>query len=157
MGPVVSKKQMERIKSYIDIGVAEGATLLAGGKLRPDMGTGWFIEPTCFVDVNNKMRIAQEEIFGPVLVVIPFEDDEDAIRIANDSVYGLSGAVQSGDLNRAMNIAKRVRTGTISVNGGLPISGELPFGGYKQSGIGRAWGIEGIEEYLETKLIGWRE
>ncbi|WP_297494407.1 aldehyde dehydrogenase family protein [Acidocella sp.] len=156
MGPVVSKKQMERIKGYVDLGVKEGATLLAGGNLRPDMGTGWFIEPTCFVDVNNKMRIAQEEIFGPVLVVIPFEDDEDAIRIANDSPYGLSGSVQSGDLNRALNIAKRIRTGTISVNGGLPISGELPFGGYKQSGIGRAWGIEGIEEYLETKLIGYR-
>jgi aldehyde dehydrogenase (NAD+) len=103
------------------------------------------------------MRIAQEEIFGPVLVVIPFEDDEDAIRIANDSVYGLSGGVWSGDLARAMKIAKRVRTGTIGVNGGAPISGELPFGGYKQSGIGRAWGVEGIEEYLETKLIGWRE
>jgi len=157
MGPVVSKKQMERVKAYIDLGIAEGATLLAGGKLRPDMGTGWFIEPTCFVDVNNKMRIAQEEIFGPVLVVIPFEDDEDAIRIANDSVYGLSGGVWSGDLTRAMKIAKRVRTGTIGVNGGAPISGELPFGGYKQSGIGRAWGVEGIEEYLESKLIGWRE
>jgi aldehyde dehydrogenase (NAD+) len=157
MGPVVSKKQMERIKAYIDLGVAEGATLLAGGNLRPDKGTGWFVEPTCFVDVNNKMRIAQEEIFGPVLVVIPFEDDEDAIRIANDSPYGLCGGVTSGDLKRGMNIARRIRTGTISVNGGAPISGELPFGGYKQSGIGRAWGVEGIEEYLVTKMIGWRE
>jgi len=157
MGPVVSKKQMERIKAYIDIGIAEGATLIAGGNLRPDKGTGWFIEPTCFVDVTNKMRIAQEEIFGPVLVVIPFDDDEDAIRIANDSPYGLCGSVTSGDLQRSMTIAKRIRTGTISVNGGAPISGELPFGGYKQSGVGRAWGVEGIEEYLETKLIGWRE
>ena len=157
MGPVVSKKQMERVKAYIDLGLQEGATLIAGGNLRPDKGTGWFIEPTCFVDVNNTMRIAQEEIFGPVLVVIPFEDDEDAIRIANDSPYGLCGGVWSGDLNRAMKIAKRIRTGTIGVNGGAPISGELPFGGYKQSGIGRAWGVEGIEEYLETKLIGWRE
>jgi aldehyde dehydrogenase (NAD+) len=157
MGPVVSKKQMERIKGYIDLGVQEGATLLAGGNLRPDKGTGWFIEPTCFVDVKNSMRIAQEEIFGPVLVVIPFEDDEDAIRIANDSPYGLCGGVTSGDLARGMRIAKRIRTGTISVNGGAPISGELPFGGYKQSGIGRAWGVEGIEEYLETKVIGWRD
>jgi aldehyde dehydrogenase (NAD+) len=157
MGPVVSKKQMERVKAYIDLGVEEGATLLAGGNLRPDMGTGWFIEPTCFVDVTNGMRIAQEEIFGPVLVVIPFDDDEDAIKIANDSVYGLCGSVSSGDLNRAMSIAKRIRTGTISVNGGAPINGDLPFGGYKQSGVGRAWGVEGLEEYLETKLIGWRD
>ncbi|MET0239184.1 MAG: aldehyde dehydrogenase family protein [Sphingobium sp.] len=157
MGPVVSKKQMERVKSYVDIGVAEGATLLAGGNLRPDKGPGWFIEPTCFVDVTNDMRIAQEEIFGPVLVVIPFDDDADAIRIANDSVYGLSGGVWSGDLDRAMKIAGRIRTGTIAVNGGIPINGDLPFGGYKQSGIGRAWGLEGIEEYLETKVIGWRE
>ncbi len=156
MGPVVSKKQLERVKAYIDIGVAEGATLLAGGKVRPDIGTGWFIEPTCFVNVTNEMRIAREEIFGPVLVVIPFEDDEDAIRIANDSPYGLSGAVSSGSLDRAMAVAKRIRTGSLSVNGGVPINGDLPFGGFKQSGIGRAWGVEGIEEYLETKLIGWR-
>jgi aldehyde dehydrogenase (NAD+) len=156
MGPVVSKKQLDRVKAYVDIGVAEGATLLAGGKLRPDMGTGWFIEPTCFVNVTNDMRIAREEIFGPVLVVIPFEDDEDAIRIANDSPYGLSGAVTAGSFDRAMAVAKRIRTGSMSVNGGVPINGDLPFGGYKQSGIGRAWGVEGIEEYLETKLLGWR-
>jgi len=157
MGPVISKKQMDRVKAYIDIGVQEGARLIAGGNLRPDKGSGWFIEPTCFVDVTNDMRIAQEEIFGPVLVVIPFEDDEDAIRIANDSVYGLSGGVVSADLDRAMGIANRVRTGTISVNGGAPINGDLPFGGYKHSGIGRAWGVEGIEEYLETKTIGYRK
>jgi aldehyde dehydrogenase (NAD+) len=156
MGPVVSRKQMERVKGYIDLGVKEGATLLAGGNLRPDKGTGWFIEPTCFVDVKNDMRIAQEEIFGPVLVVIPFEDDEDAIRIANDSVYGLSGGVTTASLERGMHIANGVRTGTFSVNGGMPITGDLPFGGYKQSGIGRAWGVEGIEEYLETKTIAWR-
>jgi aldehyde dehydrogenase (NAD+) len=157
MGPVISKKQLDRVKAYIDLGVKEGARLIAGGNLRPDMGAGWFIEPTCFVDVKNEMRIAQEEIFGPVLVVIPFEDDEDAIRIANDSVYGLSGGVVSADLDRAMKIAERIRTGTISVNGGIPITGDLPFGGYKHSGIGRAWGVEGIEEYLETKTIGYRK
>jgi aldehyde dehydrogenase (NAD+) len=157
MGPVISKKQMDRVKAYIDIGVQEGARLIAGGNLRPDKGSGYFVEPTCFVDVTNDMRIAQEEIFGPVLVVIPFEDDEDAIRIANDSVYGLSGGVTSGDFDRAMRIANRIRTGTISVNGGAPINGDLPFGGYKHSGIGRAWGVEGIEEYLETKTIGYRK
>ncbi len=157
MGPVISKKQMERVKGYIDLGVKEGARLIAGGNLRPDVVSGWFVEPTCFVDVKNDMRIAQEEIFGPVLVVIPFEDDEEAIRIANDSVYGLSGGVVSANLDRAMKIAERIRTGTISVNGGLPIAGDLPFGGYKHSGIGRAWGVEGIEEYLETKTIGYRK
>jgi aldehyde dehydrogenase (NAD+) len=155
MGPVVSKKQMERVKAYVDLGVEEGATLLSGGNLRPDLGSGWFIEPTCFVDVSNDMRIAQEEIFGPVLVVIPFDSDDDAVRIANDSVYGLSGGVWSGDQQRAINLAKRVRTGTIGINGGTPINGDLPFGGYKQSGIGRAWGVEGIEEYLETKVMAY--
>ena len=153
MGPVISKKQLDRVKAYVDIGVKEGARLIAGGKLRPDMGAGYFIEPTCFVDVTNDMRIAQEEIFGPVLVVIPFEDDEDAIRLANDSVYGLSGGVTSGNFDRAMGIANRIRTGTISVNGGAPINGDLPFGGYKQSGIGREMGVQGFEEYLQTKTV----
>lgn len=156
MGPVVSKRQMERVLSYVDIGVAEGATLLAGGKARPDKGSGYFVEPTCFADVTNDMRIAQEEIFGPVLVVIPFEDDDDAVRIANESAYGLCGGVFSGDLDRAMAVAKRIRTGSVSVNGGMCIAGDLPFGGYKASGIGREWGLEGIEEFLETKLIAWR-
>lgn len=156
MGPVVSKRQMERVLSYVDIGVAEGATLLAGGKARPDKGSGYFIEPTCFADVTNDMRIAQEEIFGPVLVVIPFEDDDDAVRIANESAYGLCGGVYSADLDRAIAVAKRIRTGSVSVNGGMCIAGDLPFGGYKASGIGREWGLEGIEEFLETKLIAWR-
>jgi aldehyde dehydrogenase (NAD+) len=156
MGPVVSKRQMDRVMSYIELGQQEGATLIAGGKTRPDKGGGYFIEPTCFVDVANDMRIAQEEIFGPVLVVIPFEDDEDAIRIANESDYGLGGGVASADLDRAMAIAKRVRTGTMSVNGGMSIAGDIPFGGYKASGMGREWGLEGIEEFLETKLIAWR-
>ena len=98
------------------------------------------------------MRIAQEEIFGPVLVVIPFEDDEDAIRIANDSIYGLGGSVQ-GSEERAMNIAKRIRTGTVSINGGMSITGDLPFGGFKGSGMGREWGVEGIEEFLDTKAV----
>ena len=157
MGPVVSKRQMDRVMSYIELGQQEGARLIAGGKARPDKGDGYFIEPTCFADVTNDMRIAREEIFGPVLVVIPFEDDEDAIRIANESEYGLGGGVSSGNLDRAMNIARRVRTGTMSVNGGMSIAGDIPFGGYKASGIGREWGVEGIEDFLETKLIAWRE
>jgi len=156
MGPVVNARQLERVKEYIDLGVAEGATLLAGGRLRPDKGTGYFVEPTCFVDVANDMRIAQEEIFGPVLVVIAFEDEEDAVRIANDSEYGLSGGVFSGDFDRAMRVAQRLRTGSVMVNGGLCITGDLPFGGYKASGIGREWGREGIEEFLESKVIAWR-
>lgn len=157
MGPVVSQRQMERVLSYIQLGQEEGATLLAGGKARPDKGGGYFIEPTCFVDVTNDMRIAQEEIFGPVLVVIPYEDDADAIRIANDSEYGLCGGVSSGDFDRAMEVSKKIRTGSISINGGMCIAGDLPFGGYKASGVGREWGLEGIEEFLETKLIAWRK
>jgi aldehyde dehydrogenase (NAD+) len=155
MGPVINKKQQDRIMNYIKIGQEEGATLLAGGKLRPDKGGGYFIEPTCFVDVTPDMRIAQEEIFGPVLVVIPFEDDADAIRIANNSQYGLSGGVASGDFERAMKVARAVRTGSMGINGGMAIAGDVPFGGYKHSGIGREWGLEGIEEYTEIKMIAW--
>jgi aldehyde dehydrogenase (NAD+) len=153
MGPVVSRRQLDRVMSYVEIGKAEGARLLAGGNVRTDLGGGFFVEPTCFVDVSNNMRIAQEEIFGPVLVVIPYEDEEDAIRIANDSAYGLNGGVTSGSVERALRVARRIRTGSVSVNGGLPIAADLPFGGYKGSGIGREWGREGIEEYLETKSI----
>jgi len=154
MGPVISKRQLDRVVGYVELGKREGARLLAGGRARPDKGGGFFIEPTCFVDVTNNMRIAREEIFGPVLVVIPFENDEDAIRIANDSEYGLSGMVASGDKQRAMRVAKRIRSGTVSINGGMCIAPDLPFGGYKSSGVGREWGREGIEEYLETKAIG---
>jgi len=155
MGPLISKRQLERVASYVELGQKEGARLLAGGKVRSDKGSGFFIEPTCFVDVRNDMRIAQEEIFGPVLVVIPFEDDEDAIRIANDSIYGLGGAV-FGSTERALKVVRRIRAGALSVNGGMSIVGDLPFGGYKHSGIGREWGREGIEEFLETKAIGIR-
>jgi aldehyde dehydrogenase (NAD+) len=154
MGPVISKKQLDRVMGYIELGQKEGARLLAGGKRRPDKGGGWFVEPTCFVDVKNDMRIAQEEIFGPVLVVIPFKDDDDAVRIANESDYGLSGIITAGDRDRAVRVARRIRTGSISVNGGQCTAPDLPFGGYKHSGVGREWGREGIEEYLESKVIG---
>lgn len=153
MGPVISKRQLDRVMSYVELGKREGARLLAGGNTRTDKGGGFFMEPTCFVDVDNKMRIAQEEIFGPVLVVIPFENDDDAVRIANDSEYGLCGVVASGDKERAMRVARRLRAGSVSVNGGMCIAPDLPFGGYKRSGIGREWGREGIEEFLETKAI----
>jgi aldehyde dehydrogenase (NAD+) len=155
MGPVINKRQLERVLGYIQLGKDEGATLLHGGRARTDKGNGFFVEPTVFVDVTNDMRIAQEEIFGPVLVVIPFEDDEDAIRIANESSYGLSGGVSSGDFERAMKVARRIRTGSMSVNNGMCIAGDIPFGGYKASGVGREWGVEGIEEFLETKMIAY--
>lgn len=152
MGPVVNRKQYDRVLGLIEVGKQE-ATLLAGGRARPDRGPGYLIEPTCFVDVTNDMRIAQEEIFGPVVVVIPFEDDEDAIRIANDSAYGLSGGVCTGDVERGLKIARRIHTGTFSINNGMCIAGDLPFGGCKASGVGREWGVEGIEEFLEPKLV----
>lgn len=153
MGPVISKRQQERVMGYIELGQEEGARMIAGGGTAPEKGNGFFVEPTCFVDVTNDMRIAQEEIFGPVLVVIPFEDDEDAIRIANESNYGLGGSVVSGDRERGMNVARRVRAGTISVNDGMSITGDLPFGGFKGSGMGREWGLEGIEEFLDLKAV----
>ncbi len=155
MGPVISQTQLDRVMSYIELGQQEGATLLAGGRLRPDKGPGFFVEPTCFVDVSNNMRIAQEEIFGPVLVVIPYENDEDAIRIANNSHYALGGAV-TGSLERANRIARRIHAGAVSINGGMSITGDLPFGGFKGSGMGREWGVEGIQEYLDTKALATR-
>lgn len=153
-GPQISKKQQDRVLGYIEQGVQEGATLLVGGSKPAHLSRGFFVEPTLFGDVRNDMRIAQEEIFGPVLVVIPFEDEEDAVRIANDSAYGLSGAVWSGSEERAVGVARRIRTGTLGINGGNWFGPDSPFGGYRQSGVGREMGIEGFEEYLETKTIG---
>lgn len=150
-GPQISRVQQERVLSYIEKGKAEGARCLVGGG-KPE-GRGFFVEPTLFVDVDPKMTIAQEEIFGPVLCVIPYDDDADAIRIANDSPYGLSGAIHSGDEARALEVARRIRTGTLSINGGQWFHVDTPFGGYKQSGIGRENGVMGFEELLETKVI----
>jgi aldehyde dehydrogenase (NAD+) len=154
MGPVISAKQRDRVLGYVETGKREGARLLAGGRLATDKGNGYFVEPTCFVDVTSEMTIAREEIFGPVLVVIPFDDEDDAVRIANSGDYGLSGAVHSGDEDRAIRVARRIRSGSVGVNGGIAIDADLPFGGYKHSGIGKEWGVEGFEEYLETKAIG---
>jgi aldehyde dehydrogenase (NAD+) len=153
MGSLISARQRNRVLDAIEKGVTEGATLLLGGGVPAHLDKGFYVEPTVFVDVNNTMSIAREEIFGPVLVVIPFEDDDDAVRIANDSIYGLSGMVTSADEARALAVARRIRTGTINVNGGNFYAGDAPFGGYKQSGIGREMGLEGFEEYLETKTL----
>ncbi|CAN5125906.1 aldehyde dehydrogenase [soil metagenome] len=153
MGPVVSKAQYDRVLDYIAIGQQEGARLVAGGKAALTETGGYYIQPTLFADVDNSMRIAQEEIFGPVLAVIPFEDDDDAVRIANDSKYGLSGAVQSADPQRALAVAKRIRSGTIAINKSAYFGADAPFGGYKQSGLGREMGHEGFEEYLQTKTV----
>ena len=153
-GPQISKLQQERVLGYIEQGKQEGARSLVGGG-KPDR-KGWFVEPTLFVDVEPGMAIAQEEIFGPVCCVLPFDDDDDAVRIANDSIYGLSGAVNSGSDERALAVARRLRTGTIAVNGGLWFAPDSPFGGYKQSGVGREMGVQGFEEYLETKTMGFR-
>src|SRR5207244_9090735 len=136
MGPLISEKQRDRVLGYIEKGKAEGATLALGGGRPAGLPKGWYVEPTMFVDVDNSMTIAQEEIFGPVLVVIPFEDDDDAVRIANDSPYGLSGGVTSASEERALGLAKRVRAGTLSVNGGIWYGADSPFGGYKASGVG---------------------
>jgi aldehyde dehydrogenase (NAD+) len=152
-GPLVSEKQRARVLDLIASGVEQGARLLVGGKAPEHLTAGWFVEPTLFVDVDNSMRIAQEEIFGPVLVVIPYDDDDDAVRIANDSIYGLSGAVIGGDVERAEAVARRIRTGTMSVNGAGGYLCDMPFGGYKQSGIGRQWGEEGFDELMEFTTL----
>jgi aldehyde dehydrogenase (NAD+) len=155
MGPLVSARQRDRVLGYIQKGQEEGAKLVAGGGRPAHLSKGWYVEPTLFVDVDNSMAIAREEIFGPVLCVIPYEGDDDAVRIANESNYGLSGGVFSASEDRATAIARRIRTGSISVNGGMWYGADSPYGGYKDSGIGRQCGTEGFEQYLETKAIAW--
>jgi aldehyde dehydrogenase (NAD+) len=155
MGPLVSAKQRDRVLGYIEKGKEEGAKLVLGGGRPAHLPKGWYVEPTLFVDVDNSMTIAQEEIFGPVLCVIPYEDDDDALRIANDSGYGLSGGVYSRSEERATALARRVRTGSIGINGGTWYGADSPYGGYKASGIGRQNGVEGFEQYLETKAVAW--
>ena len=154
MGPLISAKQRDRVLGLIQTGVEEGARLVTGGGRPAHLDKGWYVEPTLFADVDNAMTIAQEEIFGPVLVVIPYEDDDDAVRIANDSPYGLSGGVTSASEERAISVARRIRAGTMSVNGGVWYGADSPFGGYKASGVGRQNGVEGFEQYLETKTYG---
>jgi aldehyde dehydrogenase (NAD+) len=152
IGPVVSATQYSRIQQLIEKGIGEGAKLEAGGPGKPDgLQTGYYVRPTVFSHVSNDMTIARDEIFGPVLVLIGYEDDDDAVRIANDTVYGLSGYI-SGDRDRAKSMARRIHTGNIHLNGAGP-DFNAPFGGYRQSGNGREWGALGFDEYLETKAI----
>jgi aldehyde dehydrogenase (NAD+) len=153
IGPIVSAPQRDRVRGYIERGVAEGATLAAGGAEPPDgLDRGYFVRPTVFAGVRPEMTIAQEEIFGPVLSVLPYADEDDAVAIANGTRYGLAGAVWSADQEHAMAVARRLRTGQVDINGGRfnPLA---PFGGYKQSGNGREWGTYGFEEFLEVKAV----
>ncbi len=153
MGPLANAAQFRRVQQFIEAGIAEGARLVAGGPGRPDgIERGFFARPTIFSRVSGGMTIAREEIFGPVLSILPYRDEEDAIRIANDTPYGLSCYVSSGDLERARRVARRLRCGNVHLNG-APVDTTAPFGGYKQSGLGREWGAWGLEEFLETKAI----
>jgi aldehyde dehydrogenase (NAD+) len=153
VGPLVSQQQWTKVQALIQKGIDEGATLAAGGTGRPEgLDKGWYARPTVFADVSNDMTIAREEIFGPVLSIIPYDDEDEAVEIANDTPYGLSGYVSSGSLDRARRIAARLQTGMVHING-AHLDSMAPFGGYKQSGNGREWGPHGIEEFLEVKSI----
>jgi acyl-CoA reductase-like NAD-dependent aldehyde dehydrogenase len=153
LGPLVSATQRERVRGYIQKGIDEGAKLLTGGVEAPDgLDKGYFVRPTVFSDVRPGMTIEQEEIFGPVLSIIPYDTEEEAIKIANDTIYGLAGGVWSGDAEHAKTVARQIRAGQVEVNGGSfnPLA---PFGGYKQSGNGREYGRFGLEEFLEVKSM----
>ena len=153
IGPVVSKVQYDKIKNLIDTGIKEGATLISGGSNIPTgLDNGYYIEPTIFANVTNEMTIAKEEIFGPVLSILSYEDEEDAIKIANETIYGLSGYVSSENLERANKVARRLRTGNVHINN-APGDQSAPFGGYKMSGNGREWGEYGLEDFLEIKAV----
>ncbi len=154
-GPLISARQRERVEGYLRLAQEEGGTIVCGGGRPAGRDRGYFIEPTLITGLDNSSRTAQEEIFGPVLVILPHDGDDDAVRIANDSPYGLSGAVWGGDTARVERVVGAIRTGTLGVNGGLWYAVDVPFGGYKQSGIGREMGVAGFEEYLETKAVAY--
>lgn len=152
-GPLISARQRDRVQGYLDLALAEGGEFACGGGRPADQPAGFFIEPAVIAGLTNEARVAREEIFGPVLTVIAHDGDDDAVRIANDSPYGLSATVYGADAQRAAGVAARLRAGTVNVNGGVWYSADVPFGGYKQSGNGREMGVAGFEEYLETKAI----
>ncbi len=154
-GPVISARQRDRIEGYLRLALAEGGAFACGGRRPADLPAGFYIEPTVIRGLTNDARVAREEIFGPVLTVLAHGGDADAVRIANDSPYGLSATVYGGDPERAGRVAARLRVGTVNVNGGIWYSADVPFGGYKQSGLGREMGVAGFEEYLQTKAIAW--
>ena len=155
VGPITNRPQLEKVLNYIEIAKAEGATAVLGGRrpTSPECGDGWFVEPTIFTGVKNSMRIAQEEVFGPVLSVIPFKDEEEAIAIGNDVVYGLAAGVWTQNMRRALMMAERLQAGTVWINTYRAVSYLSPFGGYKRSGIGRESGQEMIKEYLQVKSV----
>src|SRR5207344_3570600 len=155
VGPIANKPQLEKILKYIDIAKADGADLVVGGTRasRPECGDGWFVEPTIFKGVHNRMRIAQEEVFGPVMAIIPFKDEEEAISIGNDVVYGLAAGVWTQSMRRSLMMAERLQAGTVWVNTYRAVSYLSPFGGYKRSGLGRESGQEMLKEYLQVKSV----
>jgi len=153
MGPLISKRQLDRVLGYIRTGIDEGATVVTGGRQPESQPKGYYVEPTLLVGVDNSARVAREEIFGPVLVMLPYDGVDEAVAIANDSEYGLSGAVYAGTDERALEVARQLRTGTVSINGGMWYGPDVPFGGYRQSGVGRESGVQGFEEYLEIKAV----
>ena len=152
-GPLISARQRDRVQGYLDLAVAEGGSFARGGRRPPQLARGYFIEPTVIRGLTNDARVAREEIFGPVLVVLAHDGDADAVRIANDSPYGLSATVWGADPDRVDRVVSGLRCGTVNVNGGVWYSADVPFGGYKQSGVGREMGLAGFEEYLETKIV----
>jgi acyl-CoA reductase-like NAD-dependent aldehyde dehydrogenase len=154
VGPVISKAQLVRIEDYVQTARDEGATIACGGKRPESMSVGFYFEPTLITDATNSMRVAREEIFGPVVVAIPFETEEEAIAIANDSDFGLYGYVWTGDPLQGMRVARAMRTGTVQINGAPP-NPQAPFGGFKMSGVGRDGGRFALDTYSETKYIGW--
>jgi aldehyde dehydrogenase (NAD+) len=155
MGPLIRESQRTKVEAMIDRARRDGAQVAFGGGRPAHLDRGFFVEPTLLVGVDNSMEIARQEVFGPVGVIIPFDDDDDAVRLANDSDYGLGGGVWSADAGRAFTIARRLRTGAVSVNGGGGLNASAPFGGYKHSGLGREWGAFGIDEFLEHKAVTW--
>jgi aldehyde dehydrogenase (NAD+) len=155
LGPVIREERRQKIEEYIDSGKRQGAVLATGGGRPAELPRGYFLQPTIFGAVRNDMRIAREEIFGPVLSVLPFSDTADAIRITNDSPYGLGGAIYTADLAKGLEIAKHLRTGTVNINGAVSLL-HTPFGGFKESGIGREGGRWGMLEYSEIQTIAWK-